>query len=244
MPKRPAVRSVADEHAAAGGAAAVDKALSVLAQFRRGSDHLSLTELAERARLYKSTALRLLASLEHAGLVQRHADGRYVLGPEVARLNAVYASSFSLEWAVLPALRELVRVTAESASFHVRQGDQSLCLYRVDSPQPVRDSTRAGDLMPVNRGAGGRVILAFEGTRGDLYQRIRRDGIAVLSGDRVPQLAGISAPAFGPDGALVGAVTLTMPSERLDERSQPPHVMAAAQRITRRLGGEFPYAAA
>jgi DNA-binding IclR family transcriptional regulator len=42
--------------------------------------------------LYKSTALRLLASLEHAGLVQRHADGRYALGPEVARLNAVYAS--------------------------------------------------------------------------------------------------------------------------------------------------------
>jgi DNA-binding IclR family transcriptional regulator len=34
-------------------------------------------------------------------------------------------------------------VTAESASFHVRQGDQRLCLYRVDSPQPVRDSTRA-----------------------------------------------------------------------------------------------------
>ena len=241
MPKRPAVRSVADERASVGGAAAVDKALSLLAQFRRDSGQLSLTELAGGARLYKSTALRLLASLEHAGLVQRHADGRYALGPEVARLHAAYAASFSLEWAVVPALRELVDTTAESASFHVRQGDRRLCLYRIDSPQPVRDSTRAGDLMPVDRGAGGRVIMAFEGARGAPYARIRREGIAVLSGDRVPQLAGVSSPVFGSSGEFIGAVTLTMPSGRLDPHTQPPHVMTAAMQITKRLGGEFPF---
>jgi DNA-binding IclR family transcriptional regulator len=84
---------------------------------------LGLAELAQRSGLYKSTLLRLLASLEHARLIQRLPDGRYALGSEIARLNAVYAASFSLEQVVMPALRELVRVTRESAAFHVEQGE-------------------------------------------------------------------------------------------------------------------------
>ena len=240
MPKRPAVPSLADEHAPAGGSAAVDKALCLLALFRREQGLLTLTELAERSRLYKSTVLRLLTSLRHAGVVQRQRDGRYLLGPEVARLSAVYTASFSLDAVVMPVLRELVALTAESASFHIRQGAQRLCLYRVDSPQPVRDSAKAGDLMPIDRGAGGRVILAFEGAAGATYDRIRTECVAVLRGDRVPELAGISSPVFGADASLVGAVTLTMPSGRLHPRTQPPFVIDAAARITGRLGGIFP----
>ena len=132
MPKKAAQPSVADQQAAPGGAAAVDRALSLLAAFRLGDAALSLTDLAERTQLYKSTVLRLLASLEHAGLVQRRSDGDYSLGAEVARLNAVYAASFSLDAAVLPVLQALVAATRESAAFHVRQGEQRLCLYRVD----------------------------------------------------------------------------------------------------------------
>lgn len=240
MPKRSAVPSLADEHASAGGSAAVDKALCLLALFQRERGQLTLIELAERSRLYKSTVLRLLTSLQHFDLVQRQRDGRYRLGPEVARLSAVYAASFSLDAVVMPVLRELVAHTAESASFHVRQGTHRLCLYRVDSPQPVRDSAKAGDLMPIGRGAGGRVILAFEGAAGETYDRIRAGCVAVLRGDRVPELAGISSPVFGADASLVGAVTLTMPSGRLDPRTQPSFVIDAAARITGRLGGTFP----
>lgn len=239
MPKKAAVPSVADLQASPGGTAAVDRALSVLDAFRLGEEALTLGQLAERTQLYKSTVLRLLASLEHARMVQRHADGRYSLGPHVARLNAIYAASFSLQAAVMPALRELMQHTRESAAFHVAQGDKRLCLYRIDSPQVVRDHIRQGDLLPLDRGAGGRVLMAYAGARGALYDQIRSEQIAVLSGDRAPQLAGISAPVFGASGELVGAVTLTMPKERLTP-DQPPYVMAAAREITARLGGEFP----
>lgn len=46
-----------------------------------------------------------------------------------------------------------------SASFHVRQGNQRLCLFRVDSPQPIRDHIRAGDLLPLDRGVGGARVI-------------------------------------------------------------------------------------
>ena len=241
MPRKAARASLADQHAAPNGAAAVDRALSLLAIFRAGDKSLSLAELAERSRLYKSTVLRLLASLEHAGLLRRMADGRYALGPEVARLNSIYSASFSLEDEVLPVLRQLVTTTRESAAFHVRQGDARLCLFRVDSPQLVRDHIRAGDLLPLDRGAGGRVLMAFSGAKGAHYARIRREGIAVMNGDRVPDLTGVSAPVFAVGGNLSGAVTLTMPTSRLRPEFSDA-VRAAAARLSRRLGGAPPTA--
>jgi DNA-binding IclR family transcriptional regulator len=238
MPRKAIIPSIAEQHAAPGGAAAVDRALSLLAAFRSGDTALSLGELAQRTALYKSTVLRLLASLEHARLVQRHPDGRYALGSEVTRLHAIYAASFSPEPMIMPVLRELVERTNESATFHIRQGDRRLCLYRVDSPRPVRDHAHAGDVLPLNRGAGGRVLMAFSGARGALYSRIRRDRVAILSGDRTPELAGISAPVFSASGTLAGALTLTMPSERL-RPADAHHVIAAAERLTVLLGGEL-----
>ena len=238
MPRKALSPSLAEQQAAPGGAAAVDRALSLLAAFRAGDTALTLAELAARTRLYKSTALRLLASLEHARLLQRLDDGRWALGAEVARLNAVYAASFSLEAQVLPVLRELVAATRESAAFHVRQGEQRLCLYRVDSPQTLRDHTRAGDLLPLQRGAGGRVLLAYGGGRGKLAEQIRHDGVIALSGDRVPELSGISAPVFDAAG-LAGALTLTLPTQRM-QPGFTAAVRAAAQRLTSRLGGASP----
>ncbi|KAA2212169.1 IclR family transcriptional regulator [Teichococcus oryzae] len=223
------------EAAADGGVAAVDRALLLLRAFRQGDKTLTLTVLAERAGLVKSTALRLLASLVHAGLLQRREDG-YALGSEISRLQAVHAASFNLGEAVIPVLRQLAEATRESAAFHVRQGDQRLCLYRVDSPQPLRDHGREGDLFPLEKGSGGRVLLAFSGAEGDIYDRIRREKVAVLSADRVPDLAGVSSPVFDAAGHLLGALTLIMPLSR----SHPSHrevVRKAALDLTLHLGG-------
>ena len=236
MPRKAAQPSLADRQAAPGGAAAVDRALCLLGAFRAGDKTLSLSELAARTQLYKSTAMRLLASLEHARLLLRNDEGRYALGPEVARLHGIYAATFSLEVEVVPVLRELVVKTRESAAFHIRQGDQRLCLYRVDSPHVVRDHIRAGDLLPLNRGAGGRVMMALAGAKGAIYDSIRREGVAVVSGDRVPELTGIAAPVFGRDGTVVGVVTLSMPTPRMRHEFVPA-VRKAAEALTARLGG-------
>lgn len=238
MPRYP-VKDPQVSSAASGGVAAVDRALLVLASFRAGDRSLSLGELAARAGLVKSTALRLLASLVHFGLVRKLDDGRYALGPEIARLQSIYTASFSLEGLVMPVLRSLVQRTKESAIFHVRQGDARLCLYRVDSPQPLRDHAQVGDLLPLDRGAGGRVLLAFSGAKGAIYERIRREKVAALVGDRSKDLAGIASPVFKAGGEVAGAITLTMPAARFDRRFIAP-VRAGAQRVTRGLGGTFP----
>ncbi|RBL82369.1 IclR family transcriptional regulator [Streptomyces cavourensis] len=242
MPRKAATESMADRDAAEGGVAAVDRALSLMSVFGEGDSALSLVELAERTQLYKSTVLRLLASLVHAGWVQRLDDGRYALGPEVARLHGLYAASFSLERIVMPVLRDLVAATGESAAYHVRQGDARLCLYRVDSPHPVRDHIRAGDLLPLDRGTGGRVLTAFDPVLGfapgadqALYARIRADGYVVAVGDRLAEVAGISAPVFLADGSIAAAVTLTAPAHR-HRHAHLDAVLLAARQLSGKVG--------
>ena len=217
MPRKPSNPSLADEQAAPGGAAAVDRAVSVLSACRSGDTALSVTELAERTRLYKSTVLRLLASLAHGGLMRKTGEGLWALGPELSRLAAIYTASFSLEDVVLPVMRALVAQTGESVALHIRQDEQRLCLYRVDSPQLLRDHVKAGDVLPLDRGAGGRVLMAFGGAKGKVYDKIRRDGYIHASSDRVPGLVGVSAPVWRGDGQLVGALTLTVPESRFRE---------------------------
>jgi DNA-binding IclR family transcriptional regulator len=228
-------RPLPQSSTADGGVAAVDRALLLLTSFQEGDGPLSLTELAERAGLVKSTAIRLLTSLQHFGFVQRRGD-RYALGPEISRLQSVHAASFTIGEIVMPVLRRLSATTQESATFYVRQGDQRLCLYRVDSPQPLRDHGRAGDLFPLDRGSGGRVLLAFSGAEGEIYERIRRDKLVVLAADRVPDLAGASAPVFEAGGHLAGAVTLIMPVARC-RPEYGERVREAAIELTRQLGG-------
>lgn len=236
MPRRPRLPALADEHAAEGGVATLDRALSILGAFSMTRPSPSLAEIAAHTRISKSTLLRMLASLQHAGLVLKQADGHYVLGAAVERLQRVRAVSVSVETVVMPVLRELAAATGESASYYVRQGDQRLCLLRVDSPRPVRDHLQVGALLPLNRGAAGRVLLAFSGAQGAVYAGIRRDGVAVLAGDRLAEIAGVAAPIFDANGGLAGALSLSMPVQRLLPSLADP-VRRAAEKITRLLGG-------
>lgn len=242
MPRKGRIESVADSNASPGGGAAVDKAVSVLAAFRPGDESLALGDLAERTQLYKSTVLRLLASLEHGRLVQKLDTGRYALGSEVARLYGIYAASFSLDRLVLPVLHALVKETGESAAYHVRQGDSRLCLYRIDSPHPIRDHVRAGEVLPLDRGTGGRVLVAFDQAllssvpRRDrkLYSEIVGQGYYAVAGDRLAEVAGISAPVFRADKEIAGALTLTMPAHRYQK-----HYIEAVVAAARELSGQL-----
>jgi len=248
MPKKSIQLSIAEQTPAVGGVAAVDKALSLLAIFRKGETALTLSDLAERTAMHKSTCLRLLASLQHANFIQRTQDGNYALGREVSRLQGIYMTGFALADIVYPVLQDLVKKTKESAAYSVIQGAgqeaQRLCLYRVHSDQMLRDHIREGDLLPLGRGAGGRVLLAFSdlaalnykptSTEAKQLAKIKADGYFAAIGDRSPDLAGISAPVFKSNGALAASLTLTMPSSRYSEKHIIT-VLAAADALSQQI---------
>ena len=226
---------------AIGGVAAVDRALAILGAFRPGDTALPLYEIAQRCDLYKSTVLRIVQSLLRHNYLQRLDNGSYQIGPAPLILGALYQHSVKLGDLLLPLMRELVDQTGESMSVYLRNGDVRVCLHRVDSPHAVRDNEREGDVLPLERGSGGRILLAFTGVKGEPYDTIRTEYCHTSVGERDPDTAGISVPFFGPGQALVGAMSLTGPRSRTDETfiaNARVLLLRAAARATNSLGGD------
>lgn len=135
------------------GVAAVDRALSILAAFEDAPEPMTLAELARRTKMYKSTLLRLMTSLQEFGYLVQLADGRYHLGPTPFRLGAVYQRSNNLHDRVMPLLRQLVADGTESPSFHVRHDAGAVCASFALIPG-IRRST-GSRLAPCFRSTGG-----------------------------------------------------------------------------------------
>jgi DNA-binding IclR family transcriptional regulator len=222
----------------ADGAVSVDRALQALLAFREGDRGLTLAELSRRTELYKSTLLRLLASLERQRFVVRLPDGRYSLGPTLFRLGALYERSLDLRAVVEPVLLRLAGETGESSSLYVREREHRLCLMRVNGRHNVRDHHSVGALLPIARGAAGRVLTRYESGPGE------DRGAALLvttMGERDPELAAVAAPVFDRDGRLVGALSVsgTVTRFRDEELMSRSHaaVLARAREVTAILGG-------
>ncbi|KAA2211850.1 IclR family transcriptional regulator [Teichococcus oryzae] len=207
------------------GVGAVDRALSVLFAFEAGEETLTLAELARRTGLYKSTLLRLIASLERVRMVLRE-DGaaRWRLGPALVLLGA-RAGPVPVRALVPPALRRLAEETGENASFYVRHGEARLCLLREEGRHPVRDNLVPGSLLPLDRGAAGHVL------------RDNRDGLVVTLGERDPEMAALAAPVRGADGELLGALCLSGTVTRLRDEARRAPMEAALLREAAALSG-------
>lgn len=223
------------------GVASVERALAILTAFHSGDESLSLSELAHRTKLYKSTILRLLVSLEKFAFVSKSEVGRYVPGLALVRLGGLAQRTFDPRGQLMPTLRELTEATKESASFYVRQGDQRLCMLRVDSPRSIRDHIRAGDLLPIHIGAAGHVILRFDPpSKRSTFRGEVGDPLVVTLGERDPELAAIAGPIFSEGNVFMGALALSGPLNRFTRKSIPAmrkDLLLACIRLTRMLGG-------
>lgn len=210
------------------GVDAVERAFQVLDCFDASAADLSLAELARRTGLYKSTILRLAVSLERFGYLVRREDGRFRLGPTTWRLGAAYRQSFDIAEIVRPELKGLSDVTNETASYYIRDGDSRICLYRSEPGRAIRHSITEGARMPLERGASGRVLLAYAaagGSRPDA-ERVREAGYAVSLGERDPEVASIAMPVIDAKGELRGAVAVSGLVTRFQEDRQAPLIEA------------------
>lgn len=222
-----------------GNVRAVDRALALLDAFREEDGPLPLADLARRSGLHMTTALRLLGTLESHGFVTRLPAGGYVLGATLLLLGERFRRSLRLDDHVHPALERLRAESGESATFFVRDGDRRRCLFRLESPHPVRDFARVGEMQPLGIGAHGRALVALDPPPGSHVAA--RPRLPIISrGERLRDVAAIAAPVLGAEGMVVGSIGLTLPLYRFDaeaERLCTTLVMREALAVTAALGG-------
>jgi DNA-binding IclR family transcriptional regulator len=86
--------------------------------------------------------------------------------------------------------------------------------------------------LPLDRGSGGKVLLAFAPTSGSEpelspeLQKVRRRGWAASAGEREPGVASVSAPVLDRRGQVVAAIGVSGPIERVGR--EPGRRYAAA----------------
>ena len=222
------------------GAGALLRGLAILDAFLGTGASCGLAELTRLTGLPKSSVLRSLGSLERAGYVVRLDAGRYQLGARVMLLGDAYRAHFRLEEHVLPALRALAEMTGETAAFQTREQDQRLTLFRVDSAQAVRVVENFASLQPLGNTATGLVLMQ---SRWDEEVSRGRARVYATAGLINPQTGSMATAIFGPEGRLMGSLTLSGPIERMvnaDHLARAVQMTEVATRLSVALGALLP----
>ena len=205
------------------GVGVLDKAMVVLGSIEDGPR--SLGELQSATGLPRATAHRLATALEAHGLLRRDAEGRFELGPHLVTLGRAASGRFALIEAAMPVLKELRETTGESVQLFVREGDARRCVISLESPHGLRWIVPEGSLLPLDLGSSGRVLRG-ETTRAGFIESV---------GEREPGVASVSAPIVDSSGAVVAALAVSGPIERLSRTPGKRFgraVADAAQQIT------------
>jgi DNA-binding IclR family transcriptional regulator len=221
----------------------LDKAVAILRAV--AEEPATLAELVARTGLPRATAHRLAVALEGHRLVRRSPEGTWVPGPSLAELARGGPDLADLAGRHLVVLRD---ASGESSQFYVRDGATRVCLAAAERTSGLRDTVPVGARLPMTAGSAAHALLAFapadEVTRllpnasftARTLLDVRRRGWAHSIAEREPGVASLSAPVRDGNGAVLGAVSVSGPVERLGRRPSPEIVGAvldAAAAISR-----------
>lgn len=227
----------------------LDKAVAILSILATGPK--SLAELVEQTGVARPTAHRLAVALVGHGLAARNGEGRFELGPRLRELAAGSAPDplLAAAGAVLADLRE---GTGESAQLYRRRGSSRVCVATAERASGLRDTVPLGAVLSLAAGSAAQVLLAWEPPArvAELLRQarftarelatVRRRGWAATVAEREPGLASVSAPVRDRSGAVIAAVCLSGPVERLGRAPGARHaatVVTAAAKLSASIGG-------
>lgn len=259
--------SQASDRAAAGREApasvqSVDRALTILSILARLGE-AGVTEIAGALGVHKSTAFRLVATLEAHGMVEQHDErGKYRLGVGLLRLAGATTARLDLVQEARPVCRALAAASGETVNLAVLSEDAALYLDQVAGASALQSHNWVGQHIPLHATSNGKVLLSglpeeevarrvpslrsytahTVTTRAALRRdldRVREDGYAVATDELELGLTAIAAPIRNAHGDVVASLSVSGPTFRLGEdrvKELVPVVQDAAAEISRRLG--------
>ncbi|MGQ0773021.1 MAG: IclR family transcriptional regulator [Pseudonocardiales bacterium] len=228
------------------GIGVLDKAVTVL---RAVADSpCGLAELCTRTGLPRATAHRLAVGLETHRLLRRGSDGRWRPGPALHELgNGALDPLLDAAATILPRLRDL---TGESVQIYRREGMIRVCVAAAEPISGLRDTVPVGARLPMTAGSGAKILAAWadpatqRAVLGDavfgerILIEVRRRGWAQSIAERESGVASVSAPVRNSAGAVVAAVSVSGPVDRIGRRPGArwaADLLAAAEALHNRL---------
>jgi IclR family transcriptional regulator, acetate operon repressor len=234
----------------AQGTQAIDRAAQLLTLVLDSEEPLGVGDLAQAADLPKSTASRLVSSLERHGLVRRtSARGKVQPGPAILRFAHRGSAERDLVELAQASLQVLADASGETVNLAVPGAGGVEHLAQVESRHFLGTGQWVGRTVDFHTTAVGKVLVAFgaaELPRGRLRRvapativdravldreltRVRDEGVATAADELEPGLTALAAPVHGPHGDVIAALSISGPTLRLS----PPRVAELATVLKR-----------
>lgn len=242
--------------------AALERGLDIL-ETLADNRAATLGEVTSRTRMPKTTAFRLLATLQARGFVERTPAGTYQPGLRLIQLAQVTHAAADLRRVAQPYLARLHDLSQDTVNLAIWRDRAPLYLEVLPSPRPLRFVEAPGSHAPLHATALGKAIAAHL-PEGELVailkeaglprftprtittisrlllelRKVRERGYAI---DRQEQDIGavcIAAPIFDAQG-VVGAVSIAAPAARMEGRRLAgliPEVLDACAGVSDTLG--------
>jgi DNA-binding IclR family transcriptional regulator len=242
---------------------AVERAIQLLDLLCGGEAPPGIRDLSGRLGVPRSTVYRILNSFEAHGLARRDAAGRFTPGPRLLAFARAVPQGVDLVTLAAPVLEELAAAARATAKLSVLDGDAALVVAVAPGPGAYSVTTQIGRRFPLHAGAASKVLAAHMPEaaqkallRGRLpratprtitsgkalatvLQAVREEGVATDEAEFIDGVHAVAAPAFGPDGACIAAISVAyLPIETATRRAELAEaVRTAARRLSVALGG-------
>lgn len=195
----------------------------------------------------------ILYTLQIRGYLSRDEETKkFVIGSQALRLTTSSFRTFDLRKIAAPILHKLHEQYNESLSLYIVLDGHRVCIDRLETTHALRHVVNIGDRLPLTRGAGGKVLLAWlpELERKNILSTgasvsaselalIRKQGFAISMGERDQGVGAVAAPIFDATGRLQCALALAGPFTRIsrnDFEKMAPDIVSAANQISAALG--------
>jgi DNA-binding IclR family transcriptional regulator len=243
----------------------IERALSVLECLAEAKRGFSLSEIARRLRIPKSSVHLILSTLERRGFLQKNVNtGRYCFGLRLVSLSRNAIENLDLREEARPFLHSLMEESGFTVHLAVMERDEAVIIDKVEAPGLVRLASWIGRRLDVNCTGVGKVLLAFlpddeldrllktkefarhnsrtifskSALKRELL-RVKQSGYSFDDEEDEPGVRCIGAPVFDQDGKAVAAISIAGISSQIASNRVPilaTLVKRVAGNISARLG--------
>lgn len=215
-------------------------ALHILKSFSVDEIELSLDEIAERIAISKSTACRLVQTLESEGFITQNTRyNTYALGASILSLSNTLLDQFYSLKEMTGFLKQLTKATGESSHIGVLEGNQVIYLKKEDNEHRVQLRSHIGRRNPAHCTASGLALLGYLSDQeiemlykdgfeqetpysissiAQLKQRLeegRKQGYFISDREMVENILSIGAPLFNKEGEVVASISVAGLRQRM-----------------------------
>ncbi|NYE23142.1 IclR family transcriptional regulator [Pigmentiphaga litoralis] len=241
----------------------VQRILAIFESFTVERNSMTLQEIADRIDLPKSTAFRIVQSLEKSGYLVRLEDQQYCLSFRFLRLAGLVKSTLGIREIARPIMVELADASKETVSLHTIIGRNRVCIDAVSTASALRSVVQPGEQVPLLAGSASKVLMAYlpkkeltplvaaiakstKRSQADVNAelvKVRETGYSVSHGERLLGVSAVSAPIMDVNETVQYCVSLGGPSVRI-QANEPTFIkllVAASQDISRQFGGQVAF---